>query len=179
MLIADTGKSLSRPSDHKPDTRRNGCRNHRSGGCCFGACGASVGSPNEAIWVEFQAVRDESVAIFLDPVEIWGDLVSIALGRHLRAALGTPKLSVVMPVLFVCLSIPILIFILLYNHHVNSVAIRSTLSEDVAKTNQASIENAENFINRSRAHYGSSPQQSPLSLLSFEPSKAGTFFSRR
>ena len=72
--------------------------------------------------------------------------MSIALGRHLRAALGTPRLSVVMPALFVCLSIPILIFILLYNYHVNSVAIRSTLNDDVARTNQASIENAQDFV---------------------------------
>jgi len=68
------------------------------------------------------------------------------LGYRLKAALTLPKLSAVMSLLFVCLSVPILIFILLYNYHANSVAIASTLREDVAKTDQASIENAENFI---------------------------------
>jgi adenylate cyclase len=70
----------------------------------------------------------------------------IKLRLRLKCALGTPRLSVVMTALFVCLSIPILIFILFYNYHVNSVAIASTLHKDVAKTNQASIENAENLI---------------------------------
>jgi hypothetical protein len=51
-----------------------------------------------------------------------------------------------MPVLFVCLSIAILLFILFYNSHVNSVAIASTLREHLAKSNQAGIESAEDFI---------------------------------
>jgi class 3 adenylate cyclase len=51
-----------------------------------------------------------------------------------------------MAVLFVCLSIPILIFILLYNYHTNSVAIVATLHEEVDKTNQASIESTQNLI---------------------------------
>jgi class 3 adenylate cyclase/ABC-type nitrate/sulfonate/bicarbonate transport system substrate-binding protein len=66
--------------------------------------------------------------------------------RYLQSALGTPKLSAVMSVLFVGLSIPILIFILLYNYHRNSAAIVSMLHEEVAKTQQSSIENAENLI---------------------------------
>jgi adenylate cyclase len=96
-----------------------------------------------------------------------GDVVLITLGRHLRAALGTPKLSVVMPVLFVCLSIPMLIFILLYNYHINSVAIGFTLQEDIAKTNQASIENAEDFIQ---------PVASTLRLLAAAASADPAFF---
>jgi class 3 adenylate cyclase/ABC-type nitrate/sulfonate/bicarbonate transport system substrate-binding protein len=68
------------------------------------------------------------------------------IGDRLKAGLGTPALSVVMSVLFVCLSIPILIFILLYNYRTNSAAILSTLRVEVAKTNQASIENTTNFI---------------------------------
>ena len=84
-----------------------------------------------------------------------------------------------MSVLFVCLSIPILIFILLYNYHTNSVAIVSTLRETVAKTNQASIESTENLIQ---------PVASTLRLLaaprppiprSFEPSRAEIFSIRR
>jgi adenylate cyclase len=91
----------------------------------------------------------------------------ISLGSYLRAAIGTPRLSVVMSVLFVCLSIPILIFILFYNYHVNSVAIRSTLNEEVAKTNQTSIENTEDFIQ---------PVASTLRLLAAAASADPAFF---
>ena len=89
------------------------------------------------------------------------------LGRRLKAALGTPKLSVVMSVLFVCLSIPILIFILLYNYHTNSAAILSTLHEEVAKTNQASIESTENLIQ---------PVASTLRLLASAAAADPAFF---
>ena len=68
------------------------------------------------------------------------------VGRRLKAALGTPRLNAVISVLFVCLTIPILIFILLYNYHTNASSIAATLRANVAKTNQASIENTENFI---------------------------------
>ncbi len=61
-------------------------------------------------------------------------------------AFGTPKLSLIMSALFVCLSIPILIFILLYNYHKNSEAIASTLEQSVNKTIQSNIESAGNFI---------------------------------
>jgi hypothetical protein len=44
---------------------------------------------------------------------------------------------------FVCLSIPILIFILVYNYYRNSETIIATLHADVAKTRQVSIENVE------------------------------------
>jgi adenylate cyclase len=69
-----------------------------------------------------------------------------ALNRRLARAFGALRLSAVMSALFVCLSIPVLIFILLYNYHVNSAAIAVALNNEVAKTNQASIENAENLI---------------------------------
>jgi adenylate cyclase len=67
--------------------------------------------------------------------------------RFTGAAFRTPKLSAVLSLVFVCLSIPILIFILLYNHHRTSAAIISNLHEQVAKTRLASIENAQNLIN--------------------------------
>jgi adenylate cyclase len=57
-----------------------------------------------------------------------------------------PKLSAIMAGLFVCLSIPILIFILLYNYYRNSEAIIAILHEDVAKTSRASMENVESMI---------------------------------
>jgi hypothetical protein len=57
-----------------------------------------------------------------------------------------PKLSAIMAGLFVCLSIPILIFILLYNYYRNSETIVAILHEDVAKTSRASMENVESMI---------------------------------
>jgi adenylate cyclase len=66
--------------------------------------------------------------------------------RRIGAALDTPKLSSVMSILFVCLSIPILIFILLYNYRTNSAAIVATLREQVAKTNLTGVENTQNLI---------------------------------
>lgn len=62
-------------------------------------------------------------------------------------SLGSPRLSAVMSGLFVLLSIPILIFILLYNYRQNAAAISATLNDVVAKTKRASIEDAENLIN--------------------------------
>ncbi len=70
-----------------------------------------------------------------------------SLFRWTGAAFATPKLSAVMSLLFVALSIPILIFILLYNHHRTSAAIMSNLQEQVAKTRVDSIEDAQNLIN--------------------------------
>jgi class 3 adenylate cyclase len=72
--------------------------------------------------------------------------VDSSLRARLGAALGAPKLSSVMSILFVCLSIPILIFILLYNYRTNSAAIVATLREQIARTNLASVENTQNLI---------------------------------
>ena len=69
--------------------------------------------------------------------ETWG---------RLDFTLKKPKLSAIMSALFVCLSIPILIFILAYNYYKTSQTIISTLHDEVAKTRQASIENIENII---------------------------------
>jgi adenylate cyclase len=61
-------------------------------------------------------------------------------------ALKRPKLSVIMAGFLVCLSIPVLIFILVYNYYRNSEAIIATLHEEVAKTSRASKENVEAMI---------------------------------
>ena len=58
----------------------------------------------------------------------------------LNAALATPKLSAVMAMLFVSLSLPILVFILVYHYHRTSAAILATLREEVAKTRVATID---------------------------------------
>ncbi len=62
------------------------------------------------------------------------------------ATMGRPRLSVIMSLLFIGLSIPILIFILLYNYNKNSAGIVSILNEAVAQTSQASVERTENLI---------------------------------
>jgi class 3 adenylate cyclase/ABC-type nitrate/sulfonate/bicarbonate transport system substrate-binding protein len=79
-----------------------------------------------------------------------GVLVILAAGflhRRNSRALGAMRLSAVMSGLFVLLSIPVLIFILVYNYRQNAAAINATLNDVVAKTRQASIEDAENLIN--------------------------------
>ncbi|WP_235999317.1 ABC transporter substrate-binding protein [Bradyrhizobium uaiense] len=84
---------------------------------------------------------------------LWGLLATIlvsALGwtfyRSARA-FGAIHLSAVMSGLFVLLSIPVLIFILVYNYRQNAAAINATLHDVVAKTRQVSIEDAGNLIN--------------------------------
>jgi hypothetical protein len=64
----------------------------------------------------------------------------------LNAALATPKLSAVMSLLFVSLSIPILLFILVYHHNRTSAAIRATFHEQVAKARVAAIDSAQHLI---------------------------------
>jgi len=59
---------------------------------------------------------------------------------------GKPRLSVVMSALFVALSIPILMFILAYNHQKNSDAIISMLQEQIGKSRSATIESIENLM---------------------------------
>jgi adenylate cyclase len=65
---------------------------------------------------------------------------------YLGIPMRKPKLSAIMAGFFVCLSIPILIFILLYNYYRNSETMIAILHEDVAKTSRASVENVEAMI---------------------------------
>jgi adenylate cyclase len=64
----------------------------------------------------------------------------------LHGALATPRLSAVMSLLFVSLSIPILIFILVYTYNRTSAAILATLHAQVAKTRTATVDSAQNLI---------------------------------
>src|SRR5262249_33167391 len=74
-------------------------------------------------------------------------LTSQRRGRAFRGgALATPKLSAVMALLFVCLSIPILVFILVFNYQRTSVLIIATLHEQVAKTRLATVDSAQALI---------------------------------
>jgi class 3 adenylate cyclase/ABC-type nitrate/sulfonate/bicarbonate transport system substrate-binding protein len=73
-----------------------------------------------------------------------------ALGRvgalPLVATMGRPRLSLIMSLLFIGLSIPILIFILIYNYSKNSAAIVSTLNDAVIQTSHAGIERTQGLI---------------------------------
>jgi class 3 adenylate cyclase/ABC-type nitrate/sulfonate/bicarbonate transport system substrate-binding protein len=84
---------------------------------------------------------------------LWALLAAVLLAglfwafyRNARV-FGAMHLSTVMSGLFVLLSIPVLIFILVFNYRQNAAAINATLADVVAKTKQASIEDAENLIN--------------------------------
>ena len=76
--------------------------------------------------------------------------VRIALARvgalPLLAAMERPRLSLIMSLLFIGLSIPILIFILLYNYSKNSAAIVAALNDAVIQTSQAGVERAQDVI---------------------------------
>ena len=47
--------------------------------------------------------------------------------------MGRPRLSLIMSLLFIGVSIPVLIFILIYNYNKNSAGIVSILNEAVAR----------------------------------------------
>jgi class 3 adenylate cyclase/ABC-type nitrate/sulfonate/bicarbonate transport system substrate-binding protein len=64
----------------------------------------------------------------------------------LVATMGRPKLSLIMSLLFIGLSIPILIFILIYNYSKNSAAIVSTLNDAMIQTSHAAIERTQSLI---------------------------------
>jgi ABC-type nitrate/sulfonate/bicarbonate transport system substrate-binding protein len=65
---------------------------------------------------------------------------------RLVAAMGRPRLSLIMSLLFIGLSIPVLIFILIYNYNKNSAGMVAILNDAVAQTSQAGIERTENLI---------------------------------
>src|ERR1700737_304975 len=67
--------------------------------------------------------------------------------NFLAASLGKPKLSVVMSLLFVGLSVPILILILIFAYYKNSAEIISIRDREVAQTRQVSVESSQEFIN--------------------------------
>ena len=64
----------------------------------------------------------------------------------LLATIGRPRLSLIMSLLFIGLSIPILIFILIYNYNKNSAGMVSILNDAVAQTSQAGVERTQDLI---------------------------------
>ena len=57
-----------------------------------------------------------------------------------------PRLSLIMSLLFIGLSIPVLIFILIYNYNKNSAGMVSILNDAVAQTSQAGVERTQDLI---------------------------------
>ena len=85
--------------------------------------------------------------IAIAAVLLLGGIGAFALYRWAsRTFVSKPRLSLVMSALFVCLSIPILIFILAYNHQKNSEAIIAMLQEQIGKSRSATIESIENLM---------------------------------
>jgi class 3 adenylate cyclase/ABC-type nitrate/sulfonate/bicarbonate transport system substrate-binding protein len=72
--------------------------------------------------------------------------LAVVSALPLVATIGRPRLSLIMSFLFIGLSIPILIFILVYNYSKNSVAIVSTLNDAVIQTSQAGVERTQDLI---------------------------------
>src|ERR1700737_3421407 len=105
-----------------------------------------------------------------------GSLLSRRARPRLELAVKNPKLSAIMAGFFVCLSIPILIFILVYNYHRNSEAIIATLHEDVAKTSQASMENVEAMIGGVAGTLSVLAEVTAADPGFSEPSGVGKFF---
>jgi len=57
-----------------------------------------------------------------------------------------PRLSLIMSLLFIGLSIPVLIFILIYNYNKNSAGMVSILNDAVAQTSRAGVERTQDLI---------------------------------
>ena len=73
-----------------------------------------------------------------------------ALGPFVRLR-RRPRLSLIMSLLFIGLSIPVLIFILIYNYNKNSAGIVSILDEAVAQTSRASVERTQDLIDNTES----------------------------
>jgi class 3 adenylate cyclase/ABC-type nitrate/sulfonate/bicarbonate transport system substrate-binding protein len=91
----------------------------------------------------------------------------------LLAAMGRPRLSLIMSLLFIGLSIPILIFILIYNYNKNSAGMVSILNEAVAQTSQAGVERTQDLIENTE-----SPLRFLAELASADPGYFRTEQSR-
>src|SRR5258708_14038396 len=66
--------------------------------------------------------------------------------RPLVAEMGRPRWSLIVSLLFIGLSIPILIFILIYNYSKNSAAIVLILKDAIAQTSHAGVERTQDLI---------------------------------
>jgi class 3 adenylate cyclase len=87
--------------------------------------------------------------------------------------MGRPRLSLIMSLLFIGLSIPILIFILIYNYNKNAAGMVSILNEAVAQTSQAGVERTQDLIENTE-----SPLRFLAELASADPGYFRTEQSR-
>jgi class 3 adenylate cyclase/ABC-type nitrate/sulfonate/bicarbonate transport system substrate-binding protein len=92
---------------------------------------------------------------------------------RLLARVGRPRLSLIMSLLFIGLSIPILIFILIYNYNKNSAGMVSILNEAVAQTSRAGVERTQDLIENTE-----SPLRFLAELASADPGYFRTEQSR-
>jgi class 3 adenylate cyclase/ABC-type nitrate/sulfonate/bicarbonate transport system substrate-binding protein len=92
---------------------------------------------------------------------------------RLFAGVGRPRLSLIMSLLFIGLSIPILIFILIYNYNKNSAGMVSILNEAVAQTSRAGVERTQDLIENTE-----SPLRFLAELASADPGYFRTEQSR-
>ena len=63
-----------------------------------------------------------------------------------RVSLGRPRLSAVIAISFICLTVPALAFILLFGFRQNTAGIITILHEQVALARRVGVDNAENLI---------------------------------
>ncbi len=92
---------------------------------------------------------------------------------RLLGRMGRPRLSLIMSLLFIGLSIPILIFILIYNYNKNSAGMVSILNEAVAQTSRAGVERTQDLIENTE-----SPLRFLAELASADPGYFRTEQSR-
>ena len=76
---------------------------------------------------------------------LWLKIVRLSAFRPF-VRMGLPRLTLIMSLLFIGLSIPVLIFILVYNYNKNSEGIITILNEAIAQTSQASVERTQDLI---------------------------------
>jgi class 3 adenylate cyclase len=92
----------------------------------------------------------------------------VRLGKlPLVGSMGRPRLSLVISLAFIGLSIPILIFILVYNYSKNSAAIVAALNDAVIQTSQAGVERTQQLIEST---------ESPLRFLAEVAAADPTYF---
>jgi class 3 adenylate cyclase/ABC-type nitrate/sulfonate/bicarbonate transport system substrate-binding protein len=116
--------------------------------------------PEALIWDgNDSGLRRWLIPLLLVPVGLAiAALVAYRIRPSLRSALarsralpfvttmGRPRLSLIMSLLFIGLSIPILIFILIYNYNKNSAGMVAILNEAVAQTSHAGVERTQDLI---------------------------------
>jgi len=104
--------------------------------------------------------------------------VRVRLGSFpLVVRLGRPRLSLIMSLLFIGLSIPILIFILIYNYTKNSTAIVATLSDAVIQTSQAGVERTQDLVESTEGPLRFLLRSPPLIPVIFAPSRAVIYYT--